>query len=141
MKIGTTKNRKCSYPNCDRKHHCKEYCKPHYRRFKNGKQMDGPFKKGNGEGYLDSHGYVYLNIDGKNYMQHRVIYEQHIGRKLLSTENIHHKNGNRSDNRIENLELWSIKQPCGQKIEDKIKWALEILEQYNFKEVDDVHYW
>jgi hypothetical protein len=32
--------------------------------------------------------------------------------------------------RIENLELWSKSQPSGQRVEDKILWAIEILEDY-----------
>lgn len=43
---------------------------------------------------------------------------------------VHHKNGNRSDNRPENLELWSKSQPPGQQVEDKVRWAREILERY-----------
>jgi hypothetical protein len=44
--------------------------------------------------------------------------------------NVHHKNGQRADNRSRNLELWSTKQPPGQRVVDKMKYAREILRRY-----------
>lgn len=87
--------------------------------------------------YFYRGGYVMVSQPYKNgkkqsaIAEHRLIMEEHIGRKLFKFETVHHKNGIRDDNRIENLELWSSPQPYGQRAKDLIGFAREVLELYN----------
>lgn len=75
----------------------------------------------------------YVIARGKNRVeirQHRFVMEKYLGRKLKKHENVHHKNGIRDDNRLENLEIWSTSQPSGQRVDDKIAWCKWFLQQY-----------
>jgi len=62
--------------------------------------------------------------------EHTFIMSEHLGIPIRKGESIHHKNGIRDDNRLENLELWHVGQPAGQRVEDKLKWALDFIEEY-----------
>ena len=131
---------------CNKPIHCKGICKNCYRKWhyetreRNRRYPEGISKEREsiiGTLRTDTSGYVYIKVDkgssglSRNWMKyHRYIMEQHLGRKLLPEENVHHINGNKSDNRIENLELWITKQPKGQRPNDLIEYAKWILENY-----------
>jgi hypothetical protein len=53
--------------------------------------------------YIDSYGYVIRRINGKSIKEHRYVMEGHLGRPLLPWEEVHHQNGNKEDNTVDNL--------------------------------------
>lgn len=134
----------CKNESCSKNAVCKGYCRSCYTRYSRHGDPNKGKRKGvySGKRRLDKSGYVVYNDPNSIHCQtngavleHRAVMGEFIGRRLLPHESVHHKNGDRSDNRIENLELWSRSQPYGQRVEDKIKWAREILELYGHLEI------
>jgi len=63
-------------------------------------------------------GYIYELSDGRYQLQHRLVMEKYLGRKLLKSEAVHHRDRNRKNNNIENLELWDRKEHQQMHIKD-----------------------
>lgn len=125
----------CSFKGCDRPSNAKTLCRTHYEQQRSGRPLSviGKWTKSDrdrGTGWYDQDGYVVVRVNGRPIREHRYIMQQHLGRPLLPEETVHHLNGDRSDNRIENLELWSTSQPPGQRVEDKLEWARQIIALY-----------
>jgi hypothetical protein len=84
-------------------------------------------------------GYVLLwcpdhpNSWGSGYVpEHVFVMSGMIERPLRKGEEVHHRNGDKSDNSPSNLELWDTRHPRGQRVSDKIKWASEFLRAHGY---------
>jgi len=110
-----------------------------------GQEPHGPLKrKPPGDGHVNKDGYKIItkvghpnaNSDKGAIPEHIFIMSEHLKRPLKKGESVHHKNGIRHDNRIENLELWHKGQPSGQRVEDKIRYFKEFLVDYGYIIID-----
>lgn len=138
--LGRRVNQMCEVGQCDRPAYGRGLRSPHLarQRSKGDILADVPIRSVGGQGYIH-HGYRVVPVPPEdrwlvggrtNDLEHRYVMAKMLGRPLTTDESVHHRSGDRLDNRPGNLELWARWQPAGQRVADKLRAALELVEKY-----------
>ena len=128
----------CSFDGCGKAVKGWGLCTGHLKQRNRGAPLT-PLRVFDGSGFVKRDGYRICSCPGppnaqgkakRSVPEHVLVMSRHLGRPLRKGETVHHRNGVRDDNRIENLELWSTAQPAGQRVSDKVQFAVDLIEMY-----------
>ncbi len=105
-------------------------CKKYPQGLDNKNRM---YRRETSDGYVTLYEPNHPNVRPKGrglIFEHVFVMSNYLGRPLEKGETVHHKNGRRNQNNIENLELWPSNHGKGQRAEDLLKYAYQIIEKY-----------
>lgn len=98
----------CAIADCARPRYGRGWCHTHWQRWYRHGDPATVVRRPSGSGYRRPDGYVVIELgDGVPVLEHRVIWERAHG-PIPPGYQVHHRNGHRADNRLENLELIEI---------------------------------
>jgi hypothetical protein len=136
--------RVCTVHGCSRKHSGNGYCVMHWARVNRTGDAGGALSPRlarevtadgyeiRGKGHVNNNGYRIRNVPGhpnatgrlSQIPEHRLVMATQLGRPLRQNETVHHRNGIKTDNRIENLELRIGQHGKHQSIDDLIEFVV-----------------
>lgn len=122
--IGRRERLPCSMADCSAISSARGLCTKHYTRWHRHGDPDANMRGVGQRAQIGAkrsmgNGYIRIKVAEKDWRsEHRWVMQQQLGRPLRDGENVHHRNGDKADNRPENLEVWVSGQPSGQRPED-----------------------
>jgi hypothetical protein len=93
----------CKVNHCDKPVRTMKLCAKHYTRFNRHGDPEILLQRPNGTGSYDKRGYYNLSFNGRRISAHRIIAEEAIGHDLPKGAQVHHIDGNNSNNEHSNL--------------------------------------